>query len=122
MLTRVAPDDEDREFLLRRLGFYLLAAWASLTLAFVLPRLMPGDPATVLFARFQGKLRPEAIAALRGVFGLDDGSLLEQYGRYLGHMVRGDLGISISHFPAPVTEVIGGRLRLDACCWAGSRW
>jgi peptide/nickel transport system permease protein len=95
-------------FLLRRLGFYLLAAWASLTLAFLLPRLLPGDPATVLFARFQGKLRPEAIAALRGVFGLDDGGLVVQYGRYLGHMVRGELGLSISHFPAPVTQVIGG--------------
>jgi peptide/nickel transport system permease protein len=95
-------------FLLRRLGFYLLAAWASLTLAFLLPRLLPGDPATVLFARFQGKLRPEAITALRGVFGLDQGGLLGQYGRYLGHMLRGDLGISISHFPAPVTEVMGG--------------
>jgi peptide/nickel transport system permease protein len=95
-------------FLLRRLGFYLLAAWASLTLAFLLPRLLPGDPATVLFARFQGKLRPEALAALRGVFGLDDVGLFEQYSRYLGHMVRGDLGISISHFPAQVTEVMGG--------------
>jgi peptide/nickel transport system permease protein len=95
-------------YLLRRLGFYLLAAWASLTLAFLLPRLLPGDPATVLFARFQGKLKPEAVAALRGVFGLENGSLVEQYSRYLGHMLRGDLGISISHFPAPVTEVIGG--------------
>lgn len=95
-------------FLLRRLGFYLLAAWASLTLAFLLPRLLPGDPASVLFARFQGRLKPEAISALRGVFGLDEGGLVSQYLRYLGHMLRGDLGVSISHFPAPVTEVIGG--------------
>jgi peptide/nickel transport system permease protein len=95
-------------YLLRRLGFYLLAAWASLTLAFLLPRLLPGDPATVLFARFQGRLHPEAITALRGVFGLDQGTWLAQYGRYLGHMARGDLGLSISHFPSPVTEVIGG--------------
>ncbi|MEG2424708.1 MAG: ABC transporter permease, partial [Glutamicibacter sp.] len=33
-------------FLLRRLGFYLLAFWASITLNFLLPRLMPGDPVT----------------------------------------------------------------------------
>jgi peptide/nickel transport system permease protein len=95
-------------YLLRRLAFYLLAAWASLTLAFVLPRLMPGDPGTALFARFQGRLRPEAIAAMRGVFGLDDGSLLAQYARYFGHMLRGDLGVSISHFPQPVSEVLAG--------------
>jgi peptide/nickel transport system permease protein len=93
-------------YLLRRLGFYLLAAWASVTLAFLLPRLIPGDPTTTLFARFQGKLRPEAITALRGVFGLDEGSLPAQYARYLGHILRGDLGISISHFPASVGSVI----------------
>ena len=53
------------KFLLRRVGFYLIAAWASLTLAFFVPRLMPGDPATALYARFHGKLKPEAIEALR---------------------------------------------------------
>jgi peptide/nickel transport system permease protein len=95
-------------YLLGRLGFYVLAAWASLSLAFLLPRLIPGDPATALFARFQGKLRPEAMQALRAVFGLDRGTLLEQYGGFLAHVLRGDLGLSISHFPAPVTAVIAG--------------
>jgi peptide/nickel transport system permease protein len=93
-------------FLLRRLGFYLLAAWASLTLAFFLPRLIPGDPARVLMARFRGRLRPEALEALRGAFGLGDGSLWQQYTSYLGHLIRGDLGVSISHFPTPVLKVI----------------
>ena len=96
------------KFLLRRLGFTLVAAWASISLAFVLPRLIPGDPATVLFARFRGKLRPEAIAELRGVFGLGHGSLWQQYASYVGRVLRGDLGISISHFPAPVADVIAG--------------
>jgi peptide/nickel transport system permease protein len=96
------------KFLLRRLGFTLVAAWASVTLAFILPRLIPGDPATVLFARFRGKLRPEVIADLRAVFGLSDGSVGEQYGRYLGKVLRGDLGVSISHFPATVADVIAG--------------
>jgi peptide/nickel transport system permease protein len=95
------------KFLLRRLGFALLAAWVSVTLAFVLPRLIPGDPGTVLLARFRGKLAPEAVQALRGVFGLSDGTLLTQYGRFLGNVVRGELGTSISQFPTPVREVIG---------------
>ncbi len=47
--------------LAQRLGFYLLAAWVALTLNFFLPRLMPGDPATALFARFRGRLSPEAM-------------------------------------------------------------
>jgi peptide/nickel transport system permease protein len=97
-------------YLLRRLGFYLLAAWASLTLAFALPRLMPGDPAVALFSRFQGKLKPEAIEHMRATFGLAGRSLPEQYLTYLGHVLRGDLGVSISHFPASVGGVIGGAL------------
>ena len=55
-------------YLLRRLGFYLGAGWTALTLNFFLPRLMPGDPATALFARFAGRLTPEALQALREAF------------------------------------------------------
>jgi peptide/nickel transport system permease protein len=98
-------------FLLRRIGFYLLAAWASLTLNFFLPRLMPGDPASAMFARLRGQLQPEQIDALRKAFCLSEGSLLEQYGAYLGHALRGDFGISISSFPAPVIQVIATSLQ-----------
>ena len=94
-------------WILRRLGFYLLAAWAALTLNFFLPRLMPGDPAMALFARFRGRLAPEALDALRETFGLTDAPLILQYFTYLGHVMRGDLGISVAYFPAPVEQVIG---------------
>lgn len=93
-------------FLLRRLGFYLVAAWASLTLNFFLPRAMPGDPATAIFARFQGRMRPEELQALREAYGLSNAPLIQQYFQYLSHAVRGDFGTSISAFPAPVTSVI----------------
>jgi len=46
-----------------------IAAWAALTLNFFIPRMMPGDPATSMFARFKGKLQPEALDALREAFG-----------------------------------------------------
>jgi peptide/nickel transport system permease protein len=95
------------KFLLRRVGFYLVAAWASLTLAFFVPRLMPGDPATALYARFHGKLKPEAIEALRNALGFSHDPLWKQYFVYLGHVLRGDLGVSVSYFPAPVADVIG---------------
>lgn len=93
-------------YILRRLGFYAVAAWASLTLNFFLPRLMPGDPASAIFARFQGRLRPEEIQSLRDAYGLSDDPLPIQYVTYLSHTLRGDFGLSISAFPAPVTTVI----------------
>jgi peptide/nickel transport system permease protein len=96
------------KYLLGRLAFTAAAVWAALSLAFILPRLIPGDPGTVLLANFRGKLRPEAIEAMRAVFGLSREPLLAQYFAYLRDMLSGDLGTSLSRFPAPVTEVIAG--------------
>lgn len=97
-------------YVLRRIGFYLVAAWASLTLNFIIPRLMPGDPASAIFARFRGQLQPEQIQAMREAFGFTDAPLPQQYISYLSHAVRGDFGTSISAFPASVTSVIGNGL------------
>jgi peptide/nickel transport system permease protein len=97
-------------YLARRLGFYLLAAWAALTLNFFLPRLMPGDPASALFGRFRGQISPESLDALRETFGLTDAGLVTQYVTYLAHVLKGDFGISIAYFPAPVSQVIGSGL------------
>ncbi len=94
-------------YVLRRLGFYALAAFASLTLNFLIPRLMPGDPASAMMARFQGQVRPETLQALREAFGFTEAPLPAQYVQYLTHALRGDLGLSIAYFPAPVTQVIG---------------
>jgi peptide/nickel transport system permease protein len=97
-------------YILKRLGFYALAAWVALTLNFFLPRLMPGDPATALFARFRGVLGPEALDALRETFGLTDAPLIIQYFTYLGHVLQGDLGLSVAYFPSPVLDVISSGL------------
>ena len=87
-----------------------MAAFAALTLNFFIPRLMPGDPATIIFARFRGKLKPEAIDALRETFGLTDASLISQYFSYLKSILSGDLGVSIAYFTQKVSTVISGAL------------
>jgi peptide/nickel transport system permease protein len=96
--------------ILGRLGFYLVAAWAALTINFLIPRMMPGDPASVMAGRLGGQASPEAIAALREEFGDTDAPLHEQYAAYLGDLAGGDLGRSISQYPAPVSDVIAGAL------------
>jgi peptide/nickel transport system permease protein len=98
-------------FILRRIGFYLIAAWASLTLNFFLPRMMPGDPASTIFARAQGRMQPEAIEAMKKAYGLSDDPLPVQYWNYVKSTFSGDLGTSFVYFPTPVTEVIGTGLR-----------
>jgi peptide/nickel transport system permease protein len=94
------------QYILRRLGFYALAAWVSLTLNFLIPRLMPGDPASAIFARMRGQLQPEQIEAMRQAYGLTDAPLHIQYFQYVTNMLQGNLGISVSNFPSPVTTVM----------------
>lgn len=94
-------------FLTRRLAFYLITAWAAVTLNFIIPRLMPGNPAEVLVARFQGRLSPAALLSLTALFGLrTHASLVTQYLEYWRQLLHGDLGISFSYFPEPVSHVI----------------
>jgi len=93
-------------YILRRLGFYLLTFFVSISLNFFLPRLMPGDPATIMFGRFQGRLPPQTLQAMKIAFGFVEGSLWNQYVTYLSHALRFDFGISIYRFPAPVSMVI----------------
>ncbi len=97
-------------FLIRRLGFYLVAAFAALTLNFIIPRLMPGDPASIIFARFRGKLKPEAIEAMRKSFGLTENTIFVQYWSYLKGIIEGNLGTSIAYFPEPVSNIISSGL------------
>lgn len=97
--------------LLRRLAFYLVTAWAAITVNFFLPHLMPGDPVQNAIARSQGKLTPQAIDALRAQFGLaGNESLWARYLGYWGQLLHGDLGISTSLYPARVTTVLGSAL------------
>src|SRR5262249_33909367 len=97
--------------LLRRFGFYLIALWASLTLNFLIPRLMPGDPVLLLIAKLQGRVDPRSIQALRIAFGQGTHlSVWQQYANYLGNLAHGNLGTSVTYFPMPVADVIGQSL------------
>ncbi len=92
--------------LLRRIGFYLVALWASVTLNFLIPRLAPGNPAETLLARLRGKVSPQAQHALEIAFGVNHEPLWSQYLQYLNNLLHGNLGISITYFPTPVSVII----------------
>ena len=94
-------------FIIRRLLFYILAAWVALTLNFIVPRLMPGDPASNLFAKFQGNLKPEAMEALKETFGFTDAPLWEQYINYLSHAIYKILGFPSAIIPHPLLKLSG---------------
>ena len=97
-------------YLLRKVGLYAFIAWAALTLNFLIPRLMPGDPVSILLAGSEGQIEPEARDAIAAQFGITDDPLIVQYFSYLGDLARFDLGVSLSQYPVPVIEVISGAL------------
>ena len=97
-------------FLLRRLLFYGLAGCTAIVLNFIIPRMMPGDPASIMFARFQGKVKPEALEAMKETFGLSNEPMLVQFYQYLQALSVGDLGVSLIYFPEPVSSVMVGGL------------
>ncbi|MFF0885301.1 ABC transporter permease [Streptomyces sp. NPDC003456] len=99
------------KFVLQRILFYAVTAWAAITINFLIPRLMPGDPLQALLTRFKGQLDTSAIASIEVLFGIDEKrSLWQQYLDYWGQLLRGDLGLSFTFFPTPVSEVISQSL------------
>jgi ABC-type dipeptide/oligopeptide/nickel transport system permease component len=64
---------------------------AVLTLVFLVVRVIPGDPATAALGDYASQ---EAVEALRERMGLND-PLYVQYFRFLGDLLRGDLGTSL---------------------------
>jgi peptide/nickel transport system permease protein len=98
-------------FITGRVVFYLFTAWAAITINFVLPRMMKGDPVSAYMQKQAGRITPEAEQALRILFGLDkDKSLGQQYIEYWQLLLSGDLGRSFSNGLAPVGEVIASAL------------
>lgn len=90
---------------------YLVTVWVILTLNFMLPRLMPGDPFVFLSGE-EGEDLPEISRAqadyYKARYGLDD-PLILQYGRYLACLARGDLGQSL-YYNVPVSAMLARRL------------
>lgn len=98
-------------FILRRIGFFLITLWVALTVNFFVPRLMPGNPAEAMMARFRGRINPEALKALEVAFGIDTQEPLPvQYVEYLGNTLTGRFGTSLTFFPQPVGEVLAQAL------------
>jgi len=94
---------------IRRLGIYVLAVWAAVTINFFLPRLAPGNPAEIVFNRLSqhGAVNPAMLKALEAQFGINTTDpLWVQYFSYLGNLLHGNLGVSTNYYPTPVLSII----------------
>jgi peptide/nickel transport system permease protein len=95
-------------YVLRKLGFYVVAAWVALTINFLLPQLIPGNPVEALIGRMaqSGSPPPGEAKVLTALLGLGHGNLFQKYWQYLHGLAHLQLGLSISVFPTPVSTEI----------------
>ena len=92
---------------LRRCLFYVFAIWVALTLNFLLPRLMPGDPASGVLSRLspaQIQANPGIVQTYEALLGGGKGSIWHDYVLYLHRLAHLNFGISTSNYPAPVSD------------------
>ncbi|HYL08262.1 MAG TPA: ABC transporter permease, partial [Candidatus Udaeobacter sp.] len=92
----------------RRVVVYLLAAWVAITVSFLLPRVVPGNPVAGAVARASqsGNCNEQCVIAIEYQLGYNvHTSLWDQYVQYLGNLAHGDLGHSWSE-NAPVGALI----------------
>lgn len=99
-------------YLVRRLGFYVVAFWAAVTVNFLLPRLLPGNPIDYFLARYQSQIaaNPHLLDSLRPAFDFKHQSLLLQYLHYLQNLAHLNFGVSYSQFPTSVNSLVGQAL------------
>lgn len=101
------------KFFVRKLGFYIVALWAALTLNFFIPRMMPGNPVDQLVSKLaqKGPVTPATRHALELLLGANTSEpMWKQYVDYFVQIFHGDLGKSVAYFPTPVTKVIANTL------------
>src|SRR6204780_456786 len=97
-------------FIVRRLVFYVVAAWVALTINFAIPRLVPGNAVESIMSKFTD-LQPSAYRAIEAMLGVGNaGSIWHQYWAYLVDVAHFNLGTSSSEFPAQVSTLLGEAL------------
>jgi peptide/nickel transport system permease protein len=91
-----------RGYIFKR-NIMLLPVLLGVTLfVFSIISLTPGDVAAMILGQ---NATPETVAALRTEMGLDD-PLLIQYGRYIGKLVQGDMGVSYATGKPVIGEIM----------------
>src|SRR5260370_27203763 len=99
------------DYVAKRTLQLLLIVFIAVTVNFLIPRLIPGDPVesalqTKMAMTGNVNVDVQAVAAAyRAKFGLDK-PLWLQYINYWGSIFSRDLGVSLVDFPQPVSEKI----------------
>lgn len=102
-------------YIAQKTGWYVVALVAAVSLNFLLPRLVPGNPVDVIVSNLSrggsvtSEQQQQVYESYVQEFGLDQ-SLWQQFLTYLGNVFSGDLGTSFAYYPTSVNELVGQAL------------
>lgn len=98
----------------KKLLIYIATFFVAVTINWLAPRFIPGDPISRMLAQYQGPSEGRRILEeqLRMTFGLE-GNLLQQYANFWKNLIQGDLGRSITQYPRPVIEIVKNNIIYD---------
>lgn len=94
-----------KKYILKRLLQLIPVVILVSIFSFLIIHAAPGDP---INNYVKAGMTEEQVEQVRKEYGLD-GNIAQQYGRWLGHVLKGDLGTSMKQ-QRPVAEMIGERL------------
>src|SRR5437764_1317630 len=113
-MTTTATSGGLRRYLLTRLALMVPMILILVTMVFFLMRVI-GDP---ISAALGGRLPPDQIAERKHAAGLDQ-PILTQYVQYIGHLLRGDFGTTITDNQKVSSIIwIKGAATLELVFWA----
>ncbi len=96
-------------FLIKRFAIFATTLLAASIVVFAVQGVLPGNAAQVMLGE---SATPEAVAALSQKLGLDQPAVV-RYGRWVGGLLRGELGTSVA-YDTPVATLIAERLAVSA--------
>lgn len=97
-------------YYIKKLANFIVLVWVAITLNFLLPHLMPGNPMETLVAKSQGKIDPVVMKALALQFGINNKPIWQKYIDYMNQLLHGNLGVSITYYPVSVRTIIAQSL------------
>lgn len=99
-------------YFVRRFIILLCTLWVAITINFLIPRMMPGNPVEAMIARFheRGTISPSAMKAIELMLGVSHANIFQQYMQYLKECIHFNFGVSYTYFPYSVTYMIAHAL------------
>jgi len=121
-----------RRYFGRKLAIYLVTFFLAVTIDWLIPRLMPGDPIQNMLARaaLNANAAERMYTYYTHAFQLDL-PVWQQYLNFWNALFHGDLGISTYLFPTPVADIIKDAIPYDMFLllpsillswWAGNKF